>query len=308
MKNTIIGLVIVLVLAAGGYYAWKSMQGGNLSVTNPAPAPAPETVTPPSTAPPPVATSTTANKDQEVLGKSVEGRDIVAYHFGSGSKEILFVAGAHGGYEWNTTLLAYQLIDFLKQNPAAISSGERVTVIPTLNPDGLYKVTGKEGRFTADDVSSDNSVVVSGRYNANAVDLNRNFDCDWQATGMWQNTQVSGGANAFSEPESQAFKTYVGNNTPAAVVEFFSAAGGVFSSSCGGDVLPETSAITKIYADASGYPSFKEYDFYDLTGDMVNWLAKESIPAISVLLTDHVGTEWTKNKAGITAILAHYGQ
>jgi hypothetical protein len=53
-------------------------------------------------------------------------------------------------------------------------------------------------------------VVVSGRYNGNTVDLNRNFDCDWQASGVWQSTQVSGGSKAFSEPEpSLAIKTYV---------------------------------------------------------------------------------------------------
>jgi hypothetical protein len=39
---------------------------------------------------------------------------------------------------------------------------------------------------------------------------------------------------------------------------------------------------------------------------MVNWLAKENIPAISVLLTNHSDIEWTKNKAGIEAILSHY--
>jgi hypothetical protein len=39
---------------------------------------------------------------------------------------------------------------------------------------------------------------------------------------------------------------------------------------------------------------------------MVNWLAKENVPAISVLLTTHEVIEWDKNKAGIEALLGHF--
>jgi hypothetical protein len=52
----------------------------------------------------------------------------------------------------------------------------------------------------------------------------------------------------------------------------------------------------------------KAYDFYAVTGDMVNWFAKNKIPAISVLLTNHTDTEWTKNKAGAEAILKSFAQ
>jgi hypothetical protein len=82
----------------------------------------------------------------------------------------------------------------------------------------------------------------------------------------------------------------------------------VFSSRCDGDVSPETAALTKTYADASGYPAFKEYDFYEITGDMVNWLAKSGIPAVSVLLTDHSGTELEKNLLGLGAVIARYAK
>jgi hypothetical protein len=39
---------------------------------------------------------------------------------------------------------------------------------------------------------------------------------------------------------------------------------------------------------------------------MVNWMAQEGIPAISVLLTDRQNTEWEKNRAGIEAVLNSY--
>ena len=249
------------------------------------------------------------NKTETVIGKSVESRDMIAYHFGTGSKEILFVGGVHGGYGWNTALVAYELMDYLKADPTIIPSNIKVTVIPVVNPDGLSKVVGTTtGNFSASDVSSSQTTVVSGRFNANNVDLNRNFDCDWQTTGKWQNKDVSGGGSAFSEPESLAIKNYVEANKPSAVVVWYSAAGGVYSSSCHNGVSAETDTLTETYADASGYSAYKSFDFYATTGDMVNWFAKNNIPAISVLLTNHNDTEWTKNQKGIEALLKYYSK
>ncbi len=243
-----------------------------------------------------------------VIGKSVQGRDVTTYYYGSGAKKILFVGGIHGGYEWNTALVAYELMDYLKATPGAVPSNEQVAVIPVLNPDGLNKVVGTTDRFTPADVASSADVQVSGRFNANNVDLGRNFDCNWQKSGVWQTKTVSGGSAAFSEPESKAVRDYVMSYKPDAVVVWYSAAGGVFASSCGSDILPETNTITNVYANASGYPAYESFNFYKITGDMVDWLAKNNIPAISVLLTNHTDTEWTKNLAGIKALLGYYAK
>jgi hypothetical protein len=219
---------------------------------------------------------------------------------------LLFVGGIHGGYEWNTVLLANQLIDYLKTNPDSIPKNIKVTVIPVLNPDGLQKVVGNTNTFTAADVPSSESLVVSGRFNANTVDLNRNFDCDWKENGVWQTKKVSGGSSAFSEPESKAIKAYVETNKPEAAVVWYSAGGGVYASNCHNGVSPTTMTLTKTFANASGYTAHQSFDFYETTGDMVNWLAKNDIPAISVLLTTHTDTEWTKNKAGVEALIKYY--
>lgn len=245
---------------------------------------------------------------ESVIGKSVEGREITAYHYGDGDTEILFVGGIHGGYSWNTALVAYETMDYLEANPDAIPGNVKVTVIPVLNPDGLNKVVGTAGRFAKTDVSSSQDVKISGRFNANNVDLNRNFDCDWQSIGTWQDTTVSGGSKAFSEPESLALRNYVKTRNPDAVVVWYSAVGGVFASSCRDGILPKTNTITNIYAEASGYQAYESFDFYEITGDMVNWLAKNNIPAISVLLSTHEDVEWDKNRAGIEALLLHYAK
>jgi len=244
----------------------------------------------------------------ENIGSSVEGRDITAYHFGTGEKEVLFVGGLHGGYSWNTSLLAYELIEYLESNPSTVPAGVKVTVIPTVNPDGLYDITGKEGIFAKSDVSGDDAERTAARFNANKVDLNRNFDCLWEETGTWQSKSVSGGSKPFSEPEAAAVREYVESHNPDAVVAYYAAAGGVYASNCKGGVLPETTTLTASYASAAGYSANAEFDFYEITGDMVNWLASEKIPAISVLLTDKENTEWSKNLKGIQAVLNHVAQ
>ncbi|MEX2013600.1 MAG: M14 family zinc carboxypeptidase, partial [Parcubacteria group bacterium] len=245
---------------------------------------------------------------ESVIGQSVEKRNITAYHYGTGGTGLLFVGGIHGGYSWNTVLLAYQMMDYLKENPTVIPNNIKVTIIPVLNPDGLNKVVGTAGRFTQADAPSSLALTIPGRFNAHTVDLNRNFDCDWQASGKWQEKTVSGGDKAFSEPESQALKNYVETNKPTAVIAWFSAAGGVYASSCNGSISSETRAIMEKFAKASGYSAYKSFDFYKTTGDVTNWLAKNNISAISVILTNHTDTEWTKNQKGLGALLEHYAK
>ncbi|HRY31159.1 MAG TPA: M14 family metallopeptidase [Candidatus Paceibacterota bacterium] len=246
------------------------------------------------------------NGAKTIIGTSADGLDIVAYHFGRGEKEILFIGGIHGGYSWNSSLVAYNLIDHLSENPPLALEAVKVTIIPVLNPDGLSKVVENEGPFEASDISLSLSETIPGRFNGNEVDLNRNFDCDWQSAATWQNKSVSGGNSAFSEPESAALKNYVEANKPTAVISWDSAAGGVFASSCHNGVSAETLNLVNLYAEASGYKAYKDFDFYEITGDMVNWLAKNDIPAIGVLLTSHNDAEWTKNLAGIEAVLEYY--
>ena len=164
----------VLVLFGGGLY---------ILLREPAKAPAPavvEEVTEPPTS------------SQSVIGTSVEGRPISAYTFGTGDTELLFVGGIHGGYEWNSVLLAYTFIDYLEANPSIIPPHLSITVIPSANPDGVFKVIGTEGRFVITDVPAiDQS---AGRFNAHKVDLNRNFACKWQATSTWRSLPVSAGS------------------------------------------------------------------------------------------------------------------
>ncbi len=311
MKTIILGALVLILIIGGAYFFTQTSIFTGDTVPKPEPV-APVVVTPTPTSTPIVSTTTpvTETKDltKTVIGASVGEHDIMAYHYGTGTKEILFVGGIHGGYEWNSALVAFELMNYLDKNPAAIPAGVKVTVIPVLNPDGLALVTDGTGVFTKADVTASAETKIAGRFNGNTVDLNRNFDCDWKASGTWQNKAVSGGTKVFSEPEAQALRDYVTGHTITAAVVWFSAAGGVYASNCDGPALPETQTLTALFAKAAGYAPHASFDSYEITGDAVNWLAKMKIPAISVLLTTHEDTEWAKNKAGIDALLAHYAK
>jgi predicted deacylase len=229
----------------------------------------------------------------------------LAYTFGQGSTHLTFVGGIHGGYEWNSVLLAYQFLDYLKTNSEIIPKNLTVTIIPSANPDGVFKVIGKEGRFTALDVPA-NAPNGTGRFNSNNVDLNRNFDCKWQATSTWKGNPVSAGNWAFSEPEARAIRDFILKDKSAAVIFWHSQSNAVYASECKNGILPGTLAIMNAYAKASGYPAVNTFDSYAVTGDAEGWLASVNIPAITVELQTHETVEWDRNLAGVKALFKYF--
>lgn len=241
-----------------------------------------------------------------VIGRSVEGRVIESFAYGNGPTNLVFVGGIHGGYEWNSVLLSYEFMDYLEANPEVIPNNLTVTVIPSANPDGVFKVTGREGRFTESDVSTDKEILASGRFNANKVDLNRNFDCKWKPKGTWQSKTVNAGSKPFSEPEAAALRDFVLENNPAAVIFWHSKANAVYASECEKGILPQTLDIMNAYSKASGYTAVKSFDSYEVSGDAEGWLASINIPAITVELKTHETIEWGKNLSGIKALFAYY--
>lgn len=242
---------------------------------------------------------------QETIGNSVEGRAIEAYTFGSGPTHLLFVGGIHGGYEWNSVLLAYEAVDYLTNNPEVVPEELSVTIVPSANPDGVFKIVGKEGRFTTDEILNDAN-AAAGRFNANKVDLNRNFDCKWQPESTWRSQVVSAGSAPFSEPEAAALRDFINRISPAAVIFWHSQSNAVYASECEDGILPETRTLMNTYAQAAEYPAVDTFSAYSVTGDAEGWLASIGVPAITVELSTHGTIEWDKNLAGMNALFAHY--
>jgi predicted deacylase len=241
-----------------------------------------------------------------VIGSSVEGRVIEAYTFGAGETKLLFVGGIHGGYEWNSVVLAYDFIDYFTENPALIPNGLTITVIPNLNPDAVFAVVGKEGRFSAAEVLATESELAAARFNANDVDLNRNFDCKWAPESTWRGQTVSAGTGAFSEPEAAALRDYVTAHEPDAAIFWHSQSNTVYASECEAGIIPETLAMMQTYAGAADYNTQASFDAYSITGDAEGWLASIGIPAITVELETHTLTDWQRNVRGVTALLNYY--
>jgi predicted deacylase len=285
VKQVIIAILILAALGAG-LFVFISSQNDQQS------------------APPLIETGSPAPK-RETIGFSVEERRIEAHTYGTGETHLVFVGGIHGGYEWNSVLLAHQFIDYLEANLKTIPENISVTVIPSANPDGVYKVLNKEGRFEIADIPNDRS-TVPGRFNAHEVDLNRNFDCKWQPESMWRENLVSAGTKPFSEPEARALRNFVLENNVHAVIFWHSQANAVYASYCENGILPETLDIMNAYAHASGYRAIESFDEYEITGDAEGWLASIGIPAITVELQTHETIEWEQNLAGVKALFDYY--
>ncbi len=255
---------------------------------------------------------------RRVIGLSVEGREIESYTYpsaqadGDGKKHLVFIGGIHGGYEWNSVVLAYQFMDYLEMYPEIVPENLTVTVIPSANPDGVYAVVGKSGRFTVADIPDRKEPEGLGRFNAHNVDLNRNFDCKWKSSATWRSKTVSAGSEPFSEPEAKAIRNFILENNKGGglqtVIFWHSQANAVYASECEKGILPETLTIMNVYSKASGYRAIKSFDSYEITGDAEGWLASLNIPAITVELQTHETVEWERNLSGIKALFQYYGQ
>jgi predicted deacylase len=295
-KIALSGLLFLLIIIIGGWYFYSTEE----LVEEPLPlGEAEEEI---------IAPEQTVQRNRAV-GTSVQGRIIESYAFGEGEGTILFVGGVHGGYEWNSTLLAYEFIDALERDEIKIPSNLKIEVVPNLNPDGLYEVTKLVGKFTATDIpESDAHTTGAGRFNSNDVDLNRNFDCKWKPESTWRGKTVSAGEKAFSEPEAVALRDFVLKEKPVAVIFWHSQAGAVYGSECEEGILPGTIQLMNAYATAASYKSVPKFDAYPITGDMEGWLASIKIPAVTVEMETRTSSEWERNKKGIEAVLKLYAK
>jgi predicted deacylase len=214
------------------------------------------------------------------IGESVEERSMEVYRFGSGPIERMIVAGMHGGNEYNTVQLADELIAYLSKHPGAIPEDVTLYILHDLNPDGVARSLG-----------------VLGRTNANGVDLNRNWPdgwkYDWNRSGCWTTTYVTGGSEPASEPETRALMAFIKSHHFSALINYHSAALGIFA---GG--VPPTQASKRL-AQALSQVSTYQYPPVDTgceyTGGMVDWTADQGIASVDIELSNHTDTDFEMN-------------
>lgn len=126
-------------------------------------------------------------------GKTVQGRNIEYTVYGNGSDAVMIMAGIHGN-ERGGVEVAKVLNWHLKTHPYK-ANGKTIIIMPVANPDGY---------------------AVNSRYNANNIDLNRNFTTS---------NRIDNQTNGFggqSEPESRAIAKVIEKYQPNRILSIHS--------------------------------------------------------------------------------------
>lgn len=223
-----------------------------------------------------------------VIGYSVQDRPLEVFRFGTGATVRLIVAGMHGGGEYNTIELADLLIAHLQENPEIVPADVTLYILRALNPDGEARTH-----------------TYLGRGNANDVDLNRNWDANWQKDwprdNCWTQSYVTGGPGPMSEPETQALAAFIESHPIDAIINYHSAALGIFP----GGLPPDDYSIRLAEAVAAvttyPYPPINIGCLY--TGGFVDWANERGIAALDVELSDHANTDYEMNLAVLDVFL-----
>jgi g-D-glutamyl-meso-diaminopimelate peptidase len=231
---------------------------------------------------------TPENPQPEVIGISVAGRPLQVYKFGNGPIEKMIIAGIHGGYEWNTIVLADELIDYLENHPEIVPPEQTLYILRAFNPDGYARSSG-----------------FGGRANENIVDLNRNFPSYWQVewprAGCWDYIPITGGTAPASEPETRALMAFIKAHDFQAFISYHSSALGIFP---GGQPLdPGSLSLAESIAAVSDYPYPPIEAGCAYTGQLIDWISDQGIPAVDIELTNHQDSDFAENLAILSVFL-----
>lgn len=123
-----------------------------------------------------------------IIGETIEGRPLIVEQYGIEGPVLFLMAAIHGD-ERSAVTYSEQIRTDL-QSGLARQTGSRVVFMQAANPDGI---------------------AMAKRYNANNIDLNRNFPADNFEPG-------SGGTEPLSEAESRAIRlAFDSSNATAAI-------------------------------------------------------------------------------------------
>jgi serine/threonine-protein kinase len=228
------------------------------------------------------------------IGQSVLDVPLTAVRLGAGPNSVIFIGGLHAGFAPGTVSLAEQAVAYFSSDISRVPPSVTLYIITNANPD-----------------SPDAPGELDGRLNANQVDLNRNWDCDWLEDATFRGEVVpnSGGPFPFSEPETVALRDFILDKQAQAVIFWEArASGGLSTPGQCTDNSQTSFPLSQVYGEAAGYEvaDFEEVTDQVLNGDSANWLDGQGIPAIGVLLPDYTGMDWGSNLAGMLAVLAYY--
>lgn len=166
------------------------------------------------------------------IGKSVKGKDIKAVKIGAAGESVLFAAAFHGSEHITTNIALFFLEDLARSikdgkelcgiDIKRILAKRSIIIIPRVNPDGCD--ISILGQMACPDKAKTVSNLCKGdfsRWNSNfrGVDINHNFDADWEALrekeikmGIYGPSPTRyGGKAPESEPETKTITTLCRN-------------------------------------------------------------------------------------------------
>jgi serine/threonine protein kinase len=224
-----------------------------------------------------------------IIGQSAGGLDIEALKLGNGPNVVLFVGGLYAGFSPASTSLAREIVLELSADLTLIPDDVTVYVIPLWNPD------------------SEKS--ANGRYNGNEVDLNRNWNCHWQAAA-----NSSFGTAPRSESETQALYNFIAEIDPVAAVfwntprpERLDLYGVVSPGRCTLAQSDVSQSLAQTYAGPTDSYQARQADpTQNLSGDVTDSLADMGIPAIFVLLDSQMDVDAAQHLPAVLAVLNKY--
>ncbi|MCA1031413.1 hypothetical protein LCL95_10295 [Bacillus timonensis] len=175
----------------------------------------------------------------EIIGQSVDGRNLYALKLGNGEHEI-FINGSHHAREHMTTNIIMEMIDQYAQshangtnfngyNTREILAQTSIWFVPMVNPDGVTLVqsghtTAKNPQFLLD-LNNGSTNFSSWKANIRGVDLNRQYPADWANIKHDPGKPASQnfkGYSPLSEPEALAIYNFTKAHNFRAAVAYHS--------------------------------------------------------------------------------------
>jgi g-D-glutamyl-meso-diaminopimelate peptidase len=195
------------------------------------------------------------------IGKSVEGRAITCVRIGGGRRRLL-INGAHHGLE---SLTSAVIMRFLRQcltsesifDIRRLGSAVSLYAVTMVNPDGVEMAAhGADfmNPYHRSIIRQTGIVDFRGIWQANVhgVDLNHNYDADWQSIRRSPAPTRWGGEYPESEPETRAVASLVRAHAFDMLLAFHSQGEEIYYD-FNGAVAPRSVETVRALAAVSGY-------------------------------------------------------
>lgn len=241
------------------------------------------------------------------IGKSYLGRNVEMIRLGGGSLRRPLFVGTHHGMEWITALI---LLRFTEDLARAASDGSNmygcdirfvlrsrsICIIPMLNPDGAELAVsgiGENNPVAERLISANGGSRDFSRWQANArgVDLNHNYDADWQKLrAIEESMGISGpsptrygGEYPESEPETAALCSFIRTDGGISSLTALHTQGEVIYWRYGEDMPPRSEMLAKILSKSTSYALDEPEGEIASYGGCKDWFISEyNRPAFTV--------------------------